>query len=130
MLGLLRTPLRAQRPAFHACITLRTISTSTSTPLTLLRTAQLLRNSTRSHFVTNPSRAFSLSSIFAPRKPAPVPPPQVVANIASIEAAADADPHDVEKQTALFEALLATNVKPGYDVLVSRWERMCEFVSP
>lgn len=129
MLGLLRTPLRAQRPAFHICIASRAISTATSSPFTLLQTARQLRNCSKPCLNTNPNRAFSLSSIFALRKPAPAPPPQVVANIASVEAAADTEPHDVEKQIALFEALLATNVKPGYDVLVSRWERMCEFVS-
>ena len=58
-----------------------------------------------------------------------MPPPQVVANIASIEATADADSYDVEKQVALFEALLATDVKAGRDVLISRWERACAFVS-
>ena len=128
MLGLLRTPLRVQKTAFHACITLRPLSTSSS-PLTLFRTAQLLRNSSTPHFVADPIRAFSWSSIFAPRKPTLVPPPQVVANIAAVEAAADANPHDVEKQVTLFEALLATNVKAGHDVLISRWERTCEFVS-
>ncbi|KIP08133.1 hypothetical protein PHLGIDRAFT_69783 [Phlebiopsis gigantea 11061_1 CR5-6] len=126
MLGLLRTPLRAQRTAFHTCIPIRHLSTSPS-HLTLLRTVQQLRYSNQHRFVTHSSRAFSLLSIFAPRKPSPVPPPQVVANIATVEAAADANPSDVEKQVALFEALLATNVKPGYDVLISRWERMCEF---
>lgn len=127
MLGLLRTPLRAQRTAFHTCIPIRHLSTSSS-HLTLLRTVQQLRDSNQHRLVTHSSRAFSLLSIFAPRKPSPVPPPQVVANIATVEAAADANPSDVEKQVALFEALLATNVKPGYDVLISRWERMCEFV--
>lgn len=126
MLGLLRTPLRAQRTAFHTCIPIRQLSTSSS-HLTLLRTAQRLRESSKQRFVTHPSRALSLFSIF-PTKASSVPPPRVVANIASIEAAADAHPNDVEKQVALFEALLATNVKPGYDVLISRWERMCEFV--
>jgi ATP-dependent metalloprotease len=54
----------------------------------------------------------------------------MIANIASIEASADANPHDVEKQVALFNALVDTQVKAGYDVVISRWERMCEFVSP
>ncbi|TFY64871.1 hypothetical protein EVJ58_g2334 [Rhodofomes roseus] len=44
-----------------------------------------------------------------------------------MEAEASANPHDVHKQIALFEALVGTGVKPGYDVVIARWERMCEF---
>ena len=128
MVGLLRTPLRTQRPVSSACIPFRQLSTSYSR-LTLLHTSNLLRRCSKPLPTTPvPTRTLSLSSIFAPRKPTPVPPPQVVANIAAIEAAADANPHDVEKQVALFEALLSTKVKAGYDVIISRWERMCEFV--
>lgn len=38
-------------------------------------------------------------------------------------------PHDVSKQLALFQALLDTKLKSSYDLVISRWERMCEFVS-
>lgn len=76
-----------------------------------------------------PTRLITLSSIFARQKPTPTPSPSVVANIATIEADANANPHDVQKQIALFDALVNTGVKPGYDVVIARWERMCEFVS-
>ena len=72
-------------------------------------------------------RHISLGSIFS-RKPTPTPPPVVVAKVAQMEAEANANPQDVQKQIALFEALVATGVKPGYDVVIARWERMCEFV--
>ena len=128
MLGVLRTPLRAQRPALYPCITLRQISTASSTFATL-RTIQSMKGAAFSRPTPVSRRALSLGSIFGSRRPTPVPPPQVVAQIASLEAAADANPQDVEKQVALFTALMNTNVKAGYDVVVSRWERMCEFVS-
>ncbi|KAI0362056.1 ATP-dependent metallopeptidase Hfl [Trametes cingulata] len=75
--------------------------------------------------VTVQSRALSLASLF--RKPNPLPSPAVVANISKLEAEADAHPNDVEKQIALFEALVATKAKPGLDTVVARWERLCEF---
>lgn len=128
MVGVLRMPLRAPRTALQPCTAFRSLSTS-AIRSSLLHQSPLLRAALRHTPTPTPVRTLSLASIFAPRKPASVPPPQVVANIAAIEAAADANPHDVEKQTALFEALLATKVKAGYDVLISRWERMCEFVS-
>lgn len=46
-----------------------------------------------------------------------------------MEAEANANPQDVQRQVALFEALVGTGVKPGYDVVIARWERTCEFVS-
>ena len=73
------------------------------------------------------SRPFSLASLF--RRPSSVPPPSVVANVSKLEAEADAHPGDVEKQVALFEALVNTKVKPGLSTVVARWERTCEFVS-
>ncbi|OSD01552.1 ATP-dependent metallopeptidase Hfl [Trametes coccinea BRFM310] len=71
------------------------------------------------------SRLLSLASLF--RRPSTLPPPEVVAKISKLEAEADAHPNDVEKQVALFEALVATKVKPGLDTVVARWERLCEF---
>lgn len=73
------------------------------------------------------ARALSLSSVFS-RKPTPTPPPAVVANVAALEADANANPTDVYKQVALLQALIATKVRPGYDVVIARWERACEFV--
>lgn len=73
-------------------------------------------------------RNLSLSTLFTRAEPAQTPSPAVVANVARIEADANAAPHDVPKQLALFEALIATEAKAGYDLIVTRWERMCEFV--
>jgi hypothetical protein len=75
-------------------------------------------------------RAFSIGSIFGRgNKPPSTPSPLTVATIAGIEADANANPHDIAKQLTLFQALVDTGVKPGYDIVVSRWERMCTFVS-
>lgn len=79
----------------------------------------------------NPSfrRSFTLSSLFSPRtKPTPTPSPSTVADISLLEAAANINHDDVDKQIALYEALLATKVKAGYDTIISRWERLSEFV--
>lgn len=79
----------------------------------------------------NPSfrRSFTLSSLFSPRtKPTPTPSPSTVADISLLEAAANINHNDVDKQIALYEALLATKVKAGYDTIISRWERLSEFV--
>ena len=45
-----------------------------------------------------------------------------------LEAEADVNRHDVEKQITLFQALVSTNFKQSYEVVISRWEKMCEFV--
>lgn len=128
MLGVLRAPLRAQRTPFQPCLPFRQLSTSSS-HLVFFRSARLLRDTTKQISTIQPSRAFTLGSIFAPRKPSVVPAPQVVGNISSKEAEADANPNDVGKQIALFEALLNSRVPAAYEVVISRWERMCEFVS-
>lgn len=74
-----------------------------------------------------PSRTISLGSIFSSR-PSPTPPPHAVAHVARFEADANAHPYDVEKQVALFQALSDTNIQPGYELIINRWERMTEFV--
>ncbi|TFK54886.1 ATP-dependent metallopeptidase Hfl [Heliocybe sulcata] len=53
------------------------------------------------------------------------PPPSVVASISALEAEANKNPHDLEKQLALFEALAASQTKQGHELLKERWERMC-----
>ena len=74
-------------------------------------------------------RSFTLSSLFSPRtKPTPTPSPSTIADISLLEAAANINHNDVDKQIALYEALLATKVKAGYDTVISRWERLSEFV--
>ena len=79
------------------------------------------------HFTLIPCRAISLGSIFS-AKPSPTPSPHAVAHVARIEADANTHPHDVEKQLALFQALSETNIQPGYELIINRWERMSEFV--
>ncbi|KAH9901349.1 ATP-dependent metallopeptidase Hfl [Cubamyces lactineus] len=77
------------------------------------------------HPTSTQSRLLSLASLF--RRPVAFPEPAVAAKIAKLEAEADAHPNDVEKQLALFEALVATKAKPALDTVVARWERLCEF---
>jgi ATP-dependent metalloprotease len=48
--------------------------------------------------------------------------------VARIEVDANAHPYDVEKQLVLFQALSETNIQPGYELIINRWERMTEFV--
>ena len=79
---------------------------------------------------TTSNRHFSLANLLTRRKPVQTPSPAVVANIALIEADANASPHNPQKQIALFEALMQTKNKAGYDLVATRWERMCEFVRP
>ncbi|KAF8894613.1 ATP-dependent peptidase [Infundibulicybe gibba] len=80
-------------------------------------------------FVVEPRRIrfLSLGSIFSRPKPAPAPTPLVVAHITRLEAEANVHPHDVSKQLALFQALLDTKLKSSLDLVITRWERMCEF---
>lgn len=76
-------------------------------------------------------RSLSLGSIFsAQTKPVPTPTPSAIGAIARLEADANAHPRDTSKQLALFEALIDTQIKAGYDVVITRWERMSEFVRP
>ena len=74
-------------------------------------------------------RMLSLGSIFSRTRPVAAPTPLVVAHITRLEAEANVHPHDMAKQLALFEALLATNLKSSQELIITRWEKMCEFVS-
>jgi ATP-dependent metalloprotease len=74
------------------------------------------------------ARFLSLASIFSRPKPTAAPTPLVVAHITRLEAEANVHPHDVSKQLLLFEALSNTKLKSSYDLIITRWERMCEFV--
>ena len=74
------------------------------------------------------TRLLSLGSIFSRPKPTAAPTPLVVAHITRLEAEANVHPHDVSKQLSLFEALFNTKLKSSYDLIITRWERMCEFV--
>ncbi|KAF7304881.1 ATP-dependent peptidase [Mycena kentingensis (nom. inval.)] len=75
------------------------------------------------------SRHLSLGSIFSKSKAAAAsaPSPHVVVEISKLEAEADINRHDVAKQITLFQALVSTNFKQSYEVVISRWEKMCEF---
>jgi len=74
------------------------------------------------------TRFLSLASILSRPKPTAAPTPLVVAHITRLEAEANVHPHDVSKQLILFEALSNTKLKSSYDLIITRWERMCEFV--
>ncbi|TDL27465.1 ATP-dependent peptidase [Rickenella mellea] len=57
----------------------------------------------------------------------PSPSPQAVAEISALEAAADAEPRNVESQVKLLRHLVSTQTKTGYKLVMNRWERMCQF---
>ncbi|KAG7092446.1 hypothetical protein E1B28_008800 [Marasmius oreades] len=101
----------------------RTLSTIPTTSLlrytTHYRTPRILG-------VSHSIRHLALGSIFS-RSTSPSPSPTVVAHITRLEAEANVYPQDVSKQLALFEALRDTDMKSSYEVIASRWERMCEF---
>lgn len=73
------------------------------------------------------SRHLSLGSIFSRPRPTEAPSPQLVAHVTRLEAEANVHPHDVGKQLAFMEALVETKLKSSYELVISRWERMCEF---
>lgn len=73
------------------------------------------------------ARSLSIGNIFSRTRA--IPSPQLVAHITRLEAEANVHPHDVVKQLALFEALVDTKLPSSYALVISRWERMCEFVS-
>lgn len=61
----------------------------------------------------------------------PSPPSlDTAAEIAALEARANANPNDIPKQLAFFNALIATRTKEGYDTVIDRWEHTAERVSP
>ncbi|KAI0082664.1 ATP-dependent metallopeptidase Hfl [Panus rudis PR-1116 ss-1] len=124
LFGALRTHARGSPRTLQPLVHFRSLSKSTSP---LLRLSLHVSPKPQHPSILTPSRLISLSSIFGPRKVVPTPSPAVVASIATLEADANAHPQDVQKQIALFEALLNTRVKAGYDVVIARWERMCEF---
>ncbi|KAJ7097931.1 ATP-dependent peptidase [Mycena belliarum] len=73
------------------------------------------------------SRQLSLGSLFSRPRPSPAPSPHVVVEISKLEAEADINRHDAPKQITLFQALVSTKFKQSYEVVISRWEKMCEF---
>lgn len=123
--GALRTSLRSTRPppAIRSLLQTRSLSSSPSPFVPSQLSSSVHRRPSPILCLVRP---LSLGSIFSP-KPTPTPPPKVVAHVTAIEAEANAHPQDLQKQVALFEALVGTGVKSGYDVAIARWERMCEF---
>lgn len=80
------------------------------------------------HRVPWPQPCIRRSLSFLPwSKATSTPSPDTVAEIATLEAEVNADPNDVSKHVALFKAMAGTKTKAGYDLVMSRWERMCEF---
>ncbi|CAE6509427.1 unnamed protein product [Rhizoctonia solani] len=93
----------------------------------------LLNNNTLLN--THPTHSFAATSVFGKKrnlslfrsKPATSSPVLRLAKIARLEADADAHSHDVARQVALFVELASVDSRTGYQGIVSRWERMCEF---
>lgn len=85
--------------------------------------------SSRRSISTQPIRKpWSFSTLFSRNKAGSTPPISTVAAVARLEADANAKPADVGRQLALFKALSETRTKAGFDLIIARWERMCEFV--
>lgn len=74
-------------------------------------------------------RTFSLLSILSHR-PFQFPSPWVYSHIRRLEEEVNLNPHDVSKQLAFFQALADTKLPLAYQLIITRWERMCEFVCP
>ncbi|KAH9946143.1 ATP-dependent metallopeptidase Hfl [Epithele typhae] len=122
-LGACRTSASSLRAPHHSLVPFRSL---TSLPPSLW--ASRASSFPRHHPLVSTHlgiRPFSLASWW--RKPTASPPPSVVADIGKLEASANAHPDDVDKQVALFEALVKTGVEPGLNTIVARWERLCEF---
>lgn len=60
----------------------------------------------------------------------PTPSLDTAAEIAALEARANAHPSDLSHQLALLKALNATRTKHGYDTVIDRWEHAAEHVCP
>ncbi|KIM49122.1 hypothetical protein M413DRAFT_438280 [Hebeloma cylindrosporum] len=127
--GMLRFPLaRALSPRPPFPIRVRFVGS--------VSTSRILRNSSPfvsfgHHYILASTpcsrRMLSLGSIFSRSKTEVTPTPHVVALITRLEAEANVHPHDISKQLSLFEALLDTKLHSSYELVVTRWERMCEF---
>ncbi|RDB21001.1 Mitochondrial inner membrane i-AAA protease supercomplex subunit YME1 [Hypsizygus marmoreus] len=120
----------AARPLFRNTLSLctRHLSSSARHANTTLLRLNIQRTPTSILSLAPYSRrTLTLGSIFSRSKPVQTPSPLVVAHISRLEAEANVHPHDVAKQLALFYALADTKLKSSYDLIISRWERMCEF---
>lgn len=61
---------------------------------------------------------------------APLPPPRALAQIHLLETAANASPRYVEAQVAYYQALVDSGISTAFQRVITRWERMLEFVCP
>ncbi|KAL4074440.1 peptidase family M41-domain-containing protein [Scleroderma yunnanense] len=126
--GALRTQRRTLTTSIPLVHPLRSFSTLRRTaptfPLSQTRSA-LIPQSRQGIPWSQPCIRRSLS-LFPWSKPTPTPTPDTVAQIARLEAEANTDPNNVQVHEELFRALAATKTKAGYDLIMSRWERLCE----
>lgn len=129
LLGVLRHSSR-RPPSIFAPILSRSFSRippSTFSPI-FLRTTHLHSPVKVLAFAPCARRSISLKSIFSMGTPQPTPSPIAVAHISRLEGEANAHPTNVDKQLELFFALVETKTQAGRDLIMARWERMCEFV--
>ena len=112
------------RPGRPFCLS-RTFSFSSPSSRLFSHLVFAQRHSRQSLLVTPPRRLL-FQNLFQKRT---VIPPLVLANIKRLESAVDTDPNNAQAQAELFKLLLSTQTKAGYNNVMTRWERMCEFVS-
>ncbi|KAF9532978.1 ATP-dependent peptidase [Crepidotus variabilis] len=124
MLRLSAARTAISKPTFLTCG--RTFSILSAQALRPLSTRSFLERRATLFPALSQRRTLSLGSIFS-SKPQGTPSPHVVALITRLEAEANVYPHEVSKQMALFEALIDTNMKSSYELVLTRWEKMCEF---
>ncbi|KAH7889699.1 ATP-dependent metallopeptidase Hfl [Phlebopus sp. FC_14] len=114
----------------HSCIQLRSFSSLGRTVLpprvTLSRSIASSIPPPR-HHVPHPASCIRRSLFFSWTKSPSTPSPDTVAEIARLEAEVNANPNNVSAHLELFHAMAETKTKAGYDLIMSRWERMCEF---
>ena len=115
-------------PPVHHLRSFSTLRTAATLPLSRTRSS-LIPSSRDSIPWSQPCIRRSLT-LFPWSKPTATPSPDTVAEIARLEAEANTDPNNAHAHEELFRALAATKTKAGYDLIMSRWERMCELVSP
>lgn len=62
--------------------------------------------------------------------PERVTSPLVYARVVRLEEEANASPNNVAKQVTLWRAILDLETPSAYERIISRWERLLEFVRP
>ncbi|KAI0030818.1 ATP-dependent peptidase [Vararia minispora EC-137] len=69
----------------------------------------------------------SIGSLFSFKRAPFVLPPETLATIGRKEAAANANPFNVEKELELLRAYANLSHQEGWNLIISRWERISEF---